>query len=521
DIGFIDGKWNIKNNSNTNLQEVLDGKTVFACDLERDSNGNFVIEDGKYVAQTGVNHKGVSTGDNNYDKEVDFIQELVNQVVPRKQTLNAAYELMAEDGYFGATTADSIGMFKSNFGNDNVTSNGEIFQKIIKDYSLESNPGFWKDKIVDKYVLAGQTLRTDPDNNPDNLINNSTGNTVNDTGLYELYDNVVRIFVDAMIEEAKNYAGIGTGTLPTDNWYARTGEGPIGTANPGEHKDGMSYCFGGKQNIEEFNNSVASCSNTPPRSTLTSFNLYTIVNGQCNGPINYNLIDYASPSDAVLYDDPNVTNDTYQGNLNDGQTGCPFTGEKNYPGLYAQEYYSLSFGNGNYYEKCNNDVGSDPWPANIFPQFNTAYWSGIDCSGLVQWSVEEGKTTVEGVNITIPSPPAWRTSQGLFTENNYNNVYYKANPTEPAESLKLKNKLKKGDLVRYGGHISIVYSEDAMQVGNQVRYQIIHAYGSRLYTYPSYDPVNPNSTFFSRKVILTWQNISSNPTGFGRIKLWE
>jgi hypothetical protein len=87
---------------------------------------------------------------------------------------------------------------------------------------------------------------------------------------------------------------------------------------------------------------------------------------------------------------------------------------------------------------------------------------------------------------------------------------------------KVRKKIKKGDLVRYPKHISIIYSErwgDSQFRGSLgIKYDIIHAYGEE----KGYDNDGLKSTpvIFSRKVMITGSNIQT-PTGFGRIKIWN
>ena len=478
-------KWNIKNNSNTNLDEVLKGLAVFACDV--DSTG---------ADRTGDDHKGETTGDEDKLREVDFVQELLNQVVPRKRSVKDAdkYDLLDENGYFGNSVARAIELFKKHFNVDNTSDEKSDFQKLVKDYNLTESE--WINKIIDKKILVGKDKRIiiDP---KDNLINGVSGNDRNDTGLYELYENVVEVFVKKMIEEAEKYANSNNKT-----WYARTGEKQGPDVEGGA---GVSYCFGGKQDIGNYNSTVTSCV-TPGGSTLTGFTIYTQdTNGNVTSST-ISLVNPGTPSNAAV-------DNTYKGNIND--TGCTYTETLNYPGLYASEHRSLYYGDGAHYRDYNEatDELSNPWPTNAFPQFNmdpaNPYWSGIDCSGLVQWAVKNGKAVAPGLNITIPSPPTWQSSQDLFTDNNYNNVLYLANPSDPDESTKVQKKLKKGDLVRYSGHISIVYSDRWGESTFNTDYDIIHAFG--------WDEYNDE---FSRKVIITGNDITA-PTGFGRIKLWN
>jgi hypothetical protein len=56
--------------------------------------------------------------------------------------------------------------------------------------------------------------------------------------------------VDVMIAETELFAG---NAVPTDQWIARTGE------IASEHGVCMSYCFGCKQTVQQFNDTVVNC----------------------------------------------------------------------------------------------------------------------------------------------------------------------------------------------------------------------------------------------------------------------
>ena len=87
--------------------------------------------------------------------------------------------------------------------------------------------------------------------------------------------------------------------------------------------------------------------------------------------------------------------------------------------------------------------------------------------------------------------------------------------------------LKKGDLIQYDNHISIVYCTPDDNWGGECdglaegQYQIVHAYGERCTAYEKDNSCKTNS--FSRKVLLTLNKFTKfpNPSGFGRIKLWD
>lgn len=452
EVGELSGKWNIKNNSNTTLGEVLAGEAVFVYD-----------ESGE------ANHVGKTEEDvtDDKDKKVDFVQELLNQVIPRKRSVgNNNYALMDEkNGIFDDVVRNAIALFKQsqhfNVNNNTINEGENSFNKIKKDYALTDS-----NSIIDKETLVGVFQR-----DTDVLINGTPG-SLDDTGLYELYENVVKKFVEEMIEEAERYKDATGFQNSENNWKPRT------YPNHPAQTVGVSYCFGGKDSLNEFNTTVTKCQ---VEST-------TAIRGREND---------------------GIQNNEYRGNIEDNNCVVG-TGNKDWPGLINDEY-DLWY-----------DDPNDPDDVFGIMAFAPQYWAGIDCSGLVQRSVENGKAVADGLSITIPSPPNWRTSQQIVTENNYRNVYYLENPTEPSDSLEVRKKLKKGDLVRYSGHISIVYSDrwgDSLYDTNtypDIEYDIIHACG-----------LNSYHGEFARKVRITGNDIigsSGNiiqPSGFGRIKLWQ
>lgn len=76
----------------------------------------------------------------------------------------------------------------------------------------------------------------------------------------------------------------------------------------------------------------------------------------------------------------------------------------------------------------------------------------------------------------------------------------------------------KGDVIRYPDHVALVHSDKPSSCSNSstCTYEIIHAYGVT----PYISPETPDVGVFSRKVMVTRENIAQ-PTGFGRIKLWD
>ena len=349
----------------------------------------------------------------------------------------------------------------------------------MKDYEHDTITD-WANKIADKALLVGEEKRTDPANNPDNRINNTDENTVNDTGLYELYKNVVEVFVDRMIKQAEKYAGTGEGTAPTQDWISGTGNGRTELGGRIDHGPGMSYSYGGKQDISAFNTEVAGCQ-----------------------PADTGSIAGLEPPDTASMageDGDEVDNNEYRGNIDDSGDNCTIAaGNKKWPGLIDTEY--------NLWYNSNSRNG----PLCFAP----AYWAGIDCSGLVQRSLDIG--SIDGVNMTIPLQPEDQNVEMLFTENADDKLFWFEEDLDELEYI------KKGDLARYGiWHVSMIYSDGSI---TDTRYEIIHAYGGDdegHYTFPDIPEAGDDrgQEIFGRRVMTTFEN-TATPNGFGRIRLWD
>lgn len=446
DESTIEEKWYIKNNSNTLLSDVLTGAAVFTYDQDQDNYGN-------------TDHKGVT--ENETEKKFDFVQELLNQVIPRKRSVKS-YSYIDEDGIFYSGTETAIVKFKDHFNVDNTKANtNNSFNKLIKDYNHEAVRAYWSNKIVDKETLVGSQFTT-----TERVVNQ---NDSGDTGLYELYENGVKVFVDAMLTEAERYI-----TAPTQNWVARTGETATGTDT---HGPGMSYCFGCKDSIEQFNDTVVNCQ------------------AETVGQIIDRENDIVDPI-AIKYRG-NV------GSLNN--TSCHVGGVANRMGQWAGL----------------KDDEWDNWHGNVTNNapaaFNPVNWAGIDCSGFVQRAIVAADSQLDDINTPVqpiqPTPGLELIGSSGFFDSNY--VYYQLRATISDNArIEQQKKLRKGDLIRYNSHISIVYSEKAKDDGS---YRIIHAFGT-----PYFDHDNDRSTdrIFSRKVIDTRHDIKL-PRGYGRIRIWD
>jgi len=367
-------------------------------------------------------------------------------VVPRKRSL-ADYVLAAENGiYDNLNTVNAIGLFKAGFNVDNIQNPKGDFKKLMKDYNIEYE-NIWRNLIVDKYILVGNNQNT-----AHNLINPST--TEGDTGLYELYKNVVVKIVDTMITEEETYRD-----YQGRNWISRNNiqQGP-GVANG----NGVSYCYGCKDDIPMFESFVSGC--TAPQLGMVPNN--------------------------------------YRGKLN-RETCVNQAGQVyQYSGLWKDEL-DVS-GTTNQY-----------WPT---------YWSGIDCSGIVQRAMMKAKQKYQiennyGIRINVLVLEVDHEKEFQRNEIGSDGFIF---PDRSFEFTTIKPELlKKGDIIQYDGHVAIVHSErwgessfDQLQYPD-IRYDIIHAYGSNNY-----------HTQFSRKVRITGNDIRDKngniiiPNEFGRIKLW-
>ena len=201
-----------------------------------------------------------------------------------------------------------------------------------------------------KYTVPGI------DSNADCRINGTGGN--DDTGLYELYKNVVERFVNKMIAEGDDYRNSQGAFDFTNNeyqtWTSRTGD----IVN-----QSISYCNGCKNTYEDFWQNVTSCK--PPAKEAV---------------------------DAV--------DKKYQGGVqpapNCQATGAP-VGTSRYPGLYQDEQRKTG--------KVINKIWTPDPEYTRYWAFD--YWTGTDCGGLVQRLVmaakgENGKgASIPGVNCLI------------------------------------------------------------------------------------------------------------------------
>jgi hypothetical protein len=503
--------WKVRNNFNTTLGEVLEGKAVFVYDTVEDEN------------HIGVNEEEVQ----DYGKEkFEYVQMLLNQVVSRKRSVGT-YVLIDEDGIFGDQTRDAIALYqhKDHF---NVlipdAAKKVAFNKLMKDYDKIGDRVIWYPRIVDKRLLVVEEEEVYPieASIDPSLIDKA------DTGMLELYKNVVeRIMHDMVINGAEN----GYIRQASDNWYSRPVAvnnkifGPNYTAN--RHGPGMSYCYGCKDSVEDFN-----------------------LVKPCVGMLATNPIDY-------------------RGNLDDN---CNIVMGETNTGKWAGLYSGSQFHNGG--------LGSEwwAWYLGLFPvdswngvstheEYRPSFWAGIDCSGLVLRSRdyvdrhEEAMYSLylDGFGILLPRMNSTYPHPRLMSKNffgtglgtatnpvvypadgqlgNGNYVRYIENPSPHigatirnivAARMNVQKKISMGDLVGYNSkHIAFVYTKKpTCDISNiQKRdcdMNIIHANGEEWLDVDGSGQVS--SMQFTRKVLISSLSMGTLETitrCFGRITLWD
>jgi hypothetical protein len=311
-----------------------------------------------------------------------------------------------------------------------------------------------------------------------------------------LYENVVKVFVIRLINVADSYRNNSNPSNTGAQWVSRTGD--VIKANS-IIRQAVSYSFGGRQTVSAFNSSVSK-HGAPSYDDIENdinYSEYQNYNGN---------IGEAPP------DEPSVIRQTH---------GIVGTGDQKWPGLYSGSEYNAGISGVTRYYHEN--------------------WAGVDCIGFAiqtlryaerpasyansQVLADLNADAISGISIaevcgsnTCDVTNSIHTRLGLMNTNvnrffntqNTNLMYYWIRTTTS------EKKIHRGDFVHYNGHISIVYSDNWGESTFDedgypyINYDIIHAYGNESY-----------HVSFSRKVILTGNDIPVTPIGFGRIKLWD
>jgi len=222
--------WNVKTNANTNLQEVLEGKAVFT-----------------YDTQTGENHKGKTTANADEYRELDYVQMMINHIMPPLMVpVNEANlrNTLWVDGVYGGNTKKAIEvlitggpmtfmddqnnqftitldtglMIQHRIGESSGQYAPRTLEKLAADYSgsdLLAAPG----KVIDKDILVGLN-KSSADHHPKNH---------NDIGILELYEND-----DWDGDGLSNYVEVENGIDPlvfSDNYFPKNVPGSTIPAN--------------------------------------------------------------------------------------------------------------------------------------------------------------------------------------------------------------------------------------------------------------------------------------------------
>ena len=312
---------------------------------------------------------------------------------------------MDENGRYDAFTYNRIIVFKENFKldvngkvgpygtaaspsystNPEIENTSDIFRKLMKDYGKRrmgtswlidgAADDSWLHRIIDKNTLIGReqripalTVTTLTQDNSDSLPNSSADNTRKDAGLYELYKNIVERFVNRMIDRGEHYAGmrgVAGQTAPTDNWVSRVNANTDTGLGAGQHGQyaGMSYSYGGIDNIEMYNSPTNGVSGRQAPAVGTT-------------PSNYRG-NASQQANAVV--DTAATVDSHR-----------WAGMK----AHANEYNLWS-----HESSAPTPPDGYIWTADIcgatFPQqvaehkYYPAHWAGVDCASFVQRVINE------------------------------------------------------------------------------------------------------------------------------------
>jgi hypothetical protein len=303
----------------------------------------------------------------------------------------------------------------------------------------------------------------------------------NDTGLYELYTNVVDKYVSEIINEANRYAEYkvtyrarkdakaGAIIQLKDNTPAVQPDGKIdNNIDDVEVTEGVSYSYGDIDTPEQFEAVVN-------QANVTNWRDYT--NGHKPGLHTYELAYWA------------------RGKRDPAEFNIKEWPRKNVwpePGNVIKIAYSHTL------------LGPDQW-------------GGIDCNGLIQRALNEadGKAKSMGIGAS-----ANILKLNIVKDKQPRSYYDKVSVAYKMKISDIKY-IHKGDVAQYGGHIAFIHSSgygfSGMADELEAKYDLIHSFGNNRY---DHDGQKNTDSLFSRRVIVTGDNIGT-PNHFIRIKLWQ
>lgn len=469
----------IKNTTNTNLQEVLNGESVFVSSIHAGRTArpnNWIVSPG-YNQTPRPRHLAPVN-----DQHFDIVQEMLNQVAGRKVSAwNNGFRIVEEDGIYGDDTRTALRIYKNEFNvsiNTDLNNRSSIFKKLMKDYSIrDGNNNNYFHHIIDRNTLVMDSLDSH------DVIINPDGGT--DTGLYELYRYVAIPFVEEMMGRAEQFRDNADPTNAVGQWISRNRRlNPPPAPSTGYHDEhnGESYSYGGKWELDDFVRHVS------------------------------------------RWQAPTIVPAAYVGDLTDGLVAPGMInggGGMQWPGLFSNEWCRWS---------CARSC-TVPCPSPIDAQFNPYYWAGIDCAGFVQrvveWAKDRNPATQPGSSFMHNSlgaitdrwaPPGWDgviRARDMYTNNNsFREIWGPVN--------RITRTIHRGDLRVSQNHVSIIYSDPARST---INYYIIHAFGGNRPRQTYNEDLNGGGTRrFGRKVITSsWRNhhIVRNNWGVSRIVFWQ
>ncbi len=507
--------------------------------------------------------KSVSEVNDSLDtqKRFDFIQELLNQVVPRKYEItnrsgqSATFEMLDEDGMYGTDTQTSIELLRSSF--DWVGWDTSEVMKRLMDTYINNFGNDWLVKVIDRDLLVGRVYASTPDIRDTNIHRD---------GLLELYENFVMPFIDKMIKEAERYVE------DTTRWVHRptdVGEPElIGTGdtiyNDTENgilylNTGVAYSNGSIDRIDQWREKIMS-NLDPGIDPPGDYN-------RDNGPGGIGVDD--DNDSGIDINDPQIMAADYDGD------GIPLYGNNH----LLESTLSAVGGDDDPDDitLCRSDDDEDGeidentppddtlYPVNHWYQYGFGHqpglysseetlwarqnvgrycpwdWAGIDCRGFVQRCIKIAGDRVgvvpDEIVPDLDDNPNYDIGAGQFTGQDLNEIGETDNQGN-AYFIHLNRRkwLDKGDIILSPNHVVIIYKVPQRPLDN-ITFRdilIINAYGIT----PK-DLDGDDIGEFTRKVIVFpltyWANwdlgtpdieypideSDNNHIAVGRIRLWK
>jgi len=535
-----------KDNSEITLEDVLQKDAVYIHDPEVESISDENPEDYS-------------------QRRFDYIQELLNQVVPRKFTLvdrgnnSTDYVFLDENGQYGDETQRAIELLRSSFHTVSWDES-EVISKLKEDYENDFTDGEWLTKVVDRDLLVGSIY----------LNNNAMSQATRDlydpyedkNGVLELYENYVVPFIDKMIEEAEKYVNDTTRWRPRpehdDNYRGAGNPRWVGTGEiiyEDEEADivyrntGVVYSFGAIDRLDQWRDKITGnlnpmidpvareyMGNKPPCYTSTEawgdYNRDGFPGGHGIDDDNDGLTD--EDSEGRQPGETGYTNDLEEDDDEDGTIDENDTeGQTKYP---AEEWYEYGYG---------HQTGLKYNEQTQWGKYTCWDWAGIDCRGLVQRSIKSAGEKIRWFEEEYLVPDSiipdldihynYDIYSGHWTRQGLNDLYLH-NPTPcrrdhstngncyvvSTTSNNWYKRLKRGDLLHSNNHVVLVYSDPFYSTNEGIYIlKIIHAFGE-------FKDLDADRRIdFTRKSIISrfylwgYSSPASASLSRGRIRLWK